>query len=126
MGWQSWLQLRLAECLGHAIEDIPNFSVHRRESAEEKDSLKAHECLHLCKTQKQSVPCCCFFALPVADRQGHRLCACDTTTGAPCRFGGEWAASEGTAAEARAFHSDNTYKPRGTEQTSDMSCAGET
>lgn len=79
-----------------------------------KNSLKAHESLHLCKTQK-SVPRLLFL---------HS--ACGSTNGALCRSGREWAASEGTAAEGRAFHSGNTYKARGTEKTSDMSCAGET
>lgn len=57
LGGQSRLQLRLAGCLGHALEDIPNFSVRMRGSAEVKNCLKAHECHHLCKTQKQSVLC---------------------------------------------------------------------
>lgn len=45
-----WRQLRLAGWLGLALENVSDFSIFVRGSAKVKNCLKAHECLHLCKT----------------------------------------------------------------------------
>lgn len=45
-----WWQLGLAGCLGLALENVSDFSIFMRGSAKVKNCLKAHECLHLCKT----------------------------------------------------------------------------